>query len=149
MQIRLNASWPSAVLLFAAWMTAIAGCGDSDVPEIVEVSGTVTRGGKPVPNLYVHFFPENGRPSWGQTDENGRYTLEYDADHKGAKVGPHTVFVEYMPEASANINPGEDSSKAVTSPEKKEVIKKYGKAETSPLKVSVTEEGQVIDLALD
>src|SRR5688572_11184430 len=74
-------------------LAACAGCG-SDAPEIVRVSGTVTRGGKPVPGLIVHFQPEGGRPSWGQTDAQGHYDLDYDPDHRGAKVGKHKVFFE-------------------------------------------------------
>jgi hypothetical protein len=57
-------------------LLASAGCGDPDAPEIARVTGTVTRGGKPVPNLVVNFMPAEGRPSWGITDDRGRYVVE-------------------------------------------------------------------------
>lgn len=75
---------------------ALAGCGDSG-PTIVPVSGTLTYKGKPVANARVDFTPEHGRPSWGATDEEGHFTLNYDRGHDGAIVGKHTVSVAKRP----------------------------------------------------
>jgi hypothetical protein len=77
----------AAPLLFVAF----AGCGTS--PTLVPVTGILTHGGKPVPNAGIRFVPENGRPSTGQTDEEGRFTLNYDREHDGAVVGKHKVWV--------------------------------------------------------
>ena len=76
-------------------LVALAGCGGG--PALVEVSGTLTHKGKPVPNALVNFMPENGRPSWGITDEDGHFTLNYDAGHDGTVVGKHIVSVKSRP----------------------------------------------------
>jgi hypothetical protein len=73
-----------------------AGCGDNG-PTIVPVTGTLTYKGKPITNARVDFLPEHGRESWGVTDEQGHFTLNYDRGHDGAVVGKHTVSVRPRP----------------------------------------------------
>lgn len=85
--------------LFHPWATplllvVLAGCGGG--PNIVKVTGQLTYKGKPVPNVDVDFVPEKGRPSWGRTDEQGRFELEYDRHQKGALVGKHKVSVRQV-----------------------------------------------------
>ena len=77
----------------------VAGCSGSNV---VSVSGTLTYKGNPVTNAFINFMPENGRPSMGETDQNGKFTLIYDPQTKGAQRGKHRVFVEYNAVADAN-----------------------------------------------
>jgi hypothetical protein len=81
----------------ASLLIALAGCGGG--PSIVEVTGTLTYKGQPVTNAFVYLVPENGggRPSWGQTDEQGRFKLNYDRGHDGALIGKHTVSVRARP----------------------------------------------------
>src|SRR4051812_22922579 len=86
--------------LTALALTALAGCG-TDAPPIGLVSGTVTHGGKPVPNLTVNFMPTNGRPSWGMTDSDGYYKLHWDENNDGAEVGTHKVSVAFVPGSQA------------------------------------------------
>jgi len=74
---------------------ALAGCGGG--PALVGVSGTLTHKGKPVPNALVNFMPENRRPSSGITDEDGHFTLQYDAGHEGTLIGKHIVSVKPRP----------------------------------------------------
>ena len=75
----------------------LVGCNFSsgDLPEIGQVFGTVTLDGKPLPNVEVMFYPQDGgRMSIGVTDANGQYELEYMRGAKiiyGAKVGEHNV----------------------------------------------------------
>src|SRR5437867_1727340 len=69
----------------------LAGCGDND--KIVPVTGVLTYKGKPVTNAYLDFLPEHGRPSLGETDAEGRFTLRYDPQRDGAEVGKHKVSV--------------------------------------------------------
>ncbi|QDT14423.1 carboxypeptidase-like regulatory domain-containing protein [Alienimonas californiensis] len=88
----LRRMFPLGVLSLA--VAVASGCGGpSDRPELGEVSGTVTDGGAPVVNASVEFHPQEGRPSVGTTDAEGRYSLQYTVDAAGAKVGTHTVRI--------------------------------------------------------
>src|SRR5688500_14213492 len=81
---------------------ALVGCSDS---KVVPVSGTLKYNGQPVPNAIIHFVPDNGRPSRGETDAQGRFTLTYDPQTNGAQLAKHRVFVEYNAIA-AQSSPG-------------------------------------------
>ena len=99
---RLN---PSGVLLCIVALV-IAGCGRSDLPELGSVSGTVTLNGSPLADAIVNFTPEQaGRPSTGQTDSSGQYTLIYVADAEGAVVGTHSVTIERITTDAADDLP--------------------------------------------
>lgn len=87
--------------------TLLLGCGGPSY-EVAPVSGKITFGDKPLPNIHVSFQPksdgfEQSRPgpgSVGMTDAQGRYTLRTvmpEAD--GAVVGRHVVSL-----ARNNIN---------------------------------------------
>jgi hypothetical protein len=125
---------PRASALAIVACVLVAGCCGSNV---VPVSGTLTYKGKPVTNAYVHFVPENGRPSQGETDQNGKFTLVYDPETKGAERGKHRVFVQYNPLADASLPgtiPGEEPK---LSKEWREFFTKYG-GEKSPVQVEIT-----------
>jgi hypothetical protein len=80
------------VLLPALLLSALLiGCSSSDKPPTGEVTGTIKNSGTPVVGALVEFVPENGRPSMGQTDQNGKYTLYYAYKEPGAKIGMHKV----------------------------------------------------------
>ena len=111
-------------------LLAAAGCGGG--PKIVKVSGVATHKGQPVPALRITFQPDHGRPSWGDTDENGRFTLEYDAANKGAVVGRHTVSAAFRART-----PDEEMSGKVP-PAVRAVTSRYGDTMNSPLKVEIT-----------
>ncbi len=69
------------------------GGGASDQPDLARVSGTVTLDGNPLADAMVRFYPQNGRPSSGKTDSQGRYELIYLAGTKGAVIGEHEVRI--------------------------------------------------------
>ncbi len=70
----------------------ITGCGGSeDTPKLAQVTGTLSDGDKPIPNAAVLFQPEDGSPSSGTTDKQGKFTLEYSTGEPGATIGEHTV----------------------------------------------------------
>ena len=80
----------------------LMGCGGEKLPEIVEVSGTITMEGEPLDQVKVTFMPDgekgnlDSRSSWGETDSNGKYTLKYqipNQDVSGASVGFHRVVL--------------------------------------------------------
>ncbi len=127
--------------LLVGLLTAI-GC--SSGPKIVPVSGVATHKGQPVPSLRINFQPEHGRPSWGDTDENGRFTLEYDAQNKGALVGKHTVSAVYHPR-----NPQEEMGLVKRHPAVNAVAAKYGDQGKSPLKVEITGPTDNLELKFD
>ncbi len=83
----------SGLFLVTGAALSFVGCAGSDGPELGEVSGLVTLNGDPLPNATVHFTPDEGRPSRGETDEDGRYTLMYTNENEGAVPGQHTVRI--------------------------------------------------------
>jgi hypothetical protein len=75
------------------------GCGRQPY-QLAPVSGRVTLNQKPLANAWVYFAPmaskgtiAPGPTSHGQTDADGRFTLSVDAQHAGAVVGQHRVFI--------------------------------------------------------
>ncbi len=71
---------------------SVTGCG-SDGPERAVVTGKVTLNGDPLPGADVEFQPDDGSPSYGMTDDKGRYNLMYTRDKRGAMLGEHTVRI--------------------------------------------------------
>lgn len=97
----------------------VAGCNSG--PNVVPVTGILTYKGKPIRNVHLDFYPESGgRPSWGQTDSDGRFTLEYDPQHKGALVGKHKVFAKMG--SAGEVIPGERPTPTM---EMAELLDKY------------------------
>ena len=72
------------------------GCSSGtpgNLPNLSPVTGTVTLDGKPLADAYVNFAPENARPSSGQTDADGVFTLTFNDQLDGAAVGTHKVTI--------------------------------------------------------
>lgn len=147
------------VVIGSFLIAPLIGCGGDDAPPIGEVSGTVTHNGQPLPGVTVNFMPENGRPSWGLTDESGYYSLHWDADHDGAEVGRHKVSVAYVPKSpmdqagyetvrGGRRRPAPKKAPAGRPEAWPEIERKYG-LETTQLTKDVQSGSQTIDLALD
>lgn len=75
------------------------GSGGDDAPELGQVSGTVTMEGAPLANVSVTFTSTDGQVSFCTTDADGKYSLLYRNNAKGAKVGNHIVTIETVLEA--------------------------------------------------
>lgn len=132
--------WAVVTVLICATMS---GCGKSG---IATVSGTLTYKGKPVTNAFINFVPETGRPSMGETDKDGRFTLTYDPQTKGAQIGKHRVFVDHNPTADMDgpdLIPGQTPK---MSDEMKEFFDKYSGTNSN---VEITIDGSTSDLKLD
>jgi hypothetical protein len=88
-------SWFSKFnVLSAALLIASLGCSASDKPELSEVTGTLTKNGQPFANALVEFYPEaNAGASYGTTDEQGNFKLNYTTGDPGAAAGKHVVNV--------------------------------------------------------
>lgn len=129
-----------AACLAALTISAIAGCGGppSDQPELVEVSGTVTVGGKPLANALVEFVPDaKGRPSTGTTDESGNYELQYTAEYSGVPAGSYTVTISLVQEEGNYEDNGEGGDSGLPA-----------SASDGSLKKTVEAGGGTIDIAL-
>jgi len=100
-----------------AALVAAAGCSSrpADQPPLGRVRGKITMNGQPLPGVDIVFAPDKGRPSVGTTDTSGRYDLSYINTTKGAKVGPHKVFIRPA-EVSPDEVPGEGSKPAAPRP---------------------------------
>lgn len=82
------------LFLSIACLMFVSGCGSSG-PQLGTVSGTVTLDGKPVPGALVTFISKepDGTSSYGKTDSNGKYRLEFTTESSGAMVGAHDVTI--------------------------------------------------------
>ncbi len=107
------------------------GCGGSE--RVVEVTGVVTHGGKPIPHLVIHFTGEKGGSKSGATtDEEGRFTALHASGKNGVEVGTHKIWV--------SIDPPEKEDKDG---------KKIPKVKRDPELVKVLKEKQELKLELD
>jgi len=89
---------PLKVIGCGLWL--LSGCfgGGGNVPELIEVSGTVTLDGQPLPDAAVNFIPvvqgnEESRPASGTTDTDGEYSLQYSSSQTGARPGNYRVSI--------------------------------------------------------
>ena len=70
--------YSGTMLTIGLWVLSLAlgGCGSGDDrPELGQVTGTITMDGTPLTGTVVVFSPDNGRPSRGKTDAEGKYEL--------------------------------------------------------------------------
>jgi hypothetical protein len=85
--------------LFVVLAVSALGCGDGR-PERVPIAGIVLIDGKPLEKAFVRVVPETGRPSIGETDVNGRFSLTCYEPNDGAMPGTHKVAVIAVKEIS-------------------------------------------------
>src|SRR6478735_5999797 len=86
----------SLLLLLLLSTNLLVGCGAKDGYAelgLVEVTGTVTLDGKPLPQAKVTFETEDKRLATGITDAAGHYALMYDSETRGCLPGPKTVRI--------------------------------------------------------
>ena len=108
---------------------------DTKHPDVVPVTGRVTFKGDPVEFLFLNFIPVEGRPSWGVTEPDGSFELNYVRDQMGARTGKHRVWVEHRPR-NVTEELQFQSGERKHSEGKKELLKKYGR-ENSTLEVEI------------
>jgi hypothetical protein len=102
--VRYSTSCRYVSFLAALAAPFIAGCGGGDGPRLAPVEGTVTLDGQPLAGASVVFQPEHGRPSVGETDDAGRYKLDYTRDKPGAMLGKHRVSISTFREADPDAD---------------------------------------------
>jgi hypothetical protein len=90
-----------AVVVLAAAVVAVAGCGGDTRPDLAEAEVIVTCGGQPLPNAQITLTPTDTKYSGsaiatGVTDESGRAKLSA-GGKPGACLGPNKVTVIEAP----------------------------------------------------
>ena len=83
----------STSFLFATVSLLVFLTGCNDGPAVAPVTGIVTQDGELLAGAMVEFQPDSGAPSYGYTDENGRYEIKYQVNEMGALLGHHYVKV--------------------------------------------------------
>lgn len=83
------------------FLQGCGGGGGRDMPDTVNVSGTIYLDGNPLPDALVT-FTSNEFSSAGRTNSEGRYTLA-----QGAVPGKNTVTIEKWEGGELKINPEE------------------------------------------
>jgi hypothetical protein len=126
--------------LFAV-LALVHGCGSNN-PETMEVTGTVTLDGKPVPDAIVTFLPQDGRRSaTGSTDAGGSYSLATFELGDGAFPGKHgvAIYSKFAPAMRGEASP-DGSKQSIASGTA--IPKQYGLPATSGLTADVTRDGE-------
>lgn len=117
------------------------GCYSNDI-ELGSVTGVVTLDEQPIENASVSFHPTVGRGSYGTTDINGRYELQYDKARMGATLGTHKVTITTkiwsQPSRTVSPNASVQEKKAAGQQAREEMLpEKYRIRERSVLSAEV------------
>ncbi len=80
-------------LLFTAGCGGVAPTANYSTVTLLRVSGAVTLDGKPLPAAVVTFDAEDGQFSYGLTDSNGKFSLQFDSAKSGVTPGQKTVRI--------------------------------------------------------
>jgi len=86
---------PDEALYGIVLVLVVVGCSPRPTgqPEIAPVSGRVTLDGQPLGGVSVVFESDRGVLSFGNTDDQGRYTVCYIRSAHGAGVGRNVVRI--------------------------------------------------------
>lgn len=146
-----------ATLLSLAGFSVLLGCGGESVPsDMASVSGTVTHNNEPVAEATVIFTPVGGTSSAaGRTDEAGTFTLTAGPE-PGVEPGDYQVIVTKREsndaEQVSEDHPDYDGSASVNRTQSKPthlLPEKYANANSTPLKVTLTEGKNDVPLELE
>lgn len=138
------------ILFLAALPLCLTGCGRSDLSELGTVSGVVTIEDGPVANAIVNFTRVgSGRPSTGETDSQGRYSLAYLTDVDGAIIGEHVVTVELVVTDEKDDLPDDlpDDPRDLTSAQQLAIALPHPASDGS-IRREVKPDGNTIDITL-
>lgn len=124
----------AAIWLLAGVASLSLGCSDGR-PERVPVSGVVKIDGAPLADGFITLIPPKGRSSFGEIDEQGRFTLTTYEPGDGVPVG--TMKVEVVGRKSLS-----ETQAQWLAP------KKYADRSTSELEVEITEPTDSLEINL-
>lgn len=122
------------VLCLTALTLICTGCGtDDSLPARAPVAGTVFYQGQPVEQGTITFHPEDEsvNPASSSLGAGGEFQLSTFERHDGAIPGQFTVV----------ITAREDTADVGTVPQKSLIPEKYSDLQSSPLKITIPEEG--------
>ena len=101
------------LLAIATLIVPFAGCGSG--VKLVPVSGTVTVAGEPVEGITVTFLPKNQIEGehmvpYGQTDAEGKFTVQVSPSQMGAPAGEYTVLFQKLRMPDGSMIPEDQSA---------------------------------------
>jgi hypothetical protein len=153
----------SICLWAMAWIGCSYGPSQPDYASLglVQISGTVTLDGRPLPGAAVYFHDRpNRRYSYGVTDAEGRYSLMLDSRMAGVMPGQKEVEITTLknPAASPVDGPAEAGSEGddegdqggeggkATTGRKEQVPSKYNTETTLKFEVTTSDSAVNFDL---
>ncbi len=89
-----NAGLWAGILACLVFIPLSVGCGGD--PNMGDVKGVVTLDGKPLPDAFIQFAPQSetfGAPSFGKTDANGNYHMQFSDTKDGVFIGANNVEI--------------------------------------------------------
>ncbi len=128
------------MLLGCVGFVFAVGCGSGN--DLMQVKGTVTHQGKPVPNLYLTFMPTDPHkqaPSSSTTDATGKFELKV-GGQGGIMPGKYIITAS----DPAALMGGKSSDDPVY----KDICKKYAQG-TSKYQIEIKESNRNFELMLD
>ena len=130
-----------------------SGCGaDPSKPALGKVTGKVTYKGEPLKRGSVTFTPDaakggsTGQNALGQIESDGSYELTTFNTGDGAILGQHVVTVQSDDDPNA-YKPKADGTYSYKLP-KPTIPVKYTKSDKTPLRFTVTEGANKLDIEL-
>lgn len=89
----MNARQLILIALVGSACLLATGCGGNS--NLASVRGTVTLNGQPLSKAFLTFIPQGGAgsPSYGKTDESGRYEMRFTDSDYGAWLGRNLVRI--------------------------------------------------------
>jgi hypothetical protein len=138
-------TWFRRLILPAAIVAAVTGCGDSRTKNLVEVAGTIRGPGGPPAGATVVFIPEpphKAALAFGAVDANGGYRLLSANKYPGVLPGRYLVCI------SQPAAPPSDGSDPLLPQSRGAATGPYASPETTPLRYDVPPEGATFDIDL-
>jgi hypothetical protein len=142
--IRARVRW---ILVSALVGGACLGCGSDEPAGTVQVNGTVTLDGQPVPGASVAFAGKGGtRLATAETDSAGRFTIRPAEGANAVAVSKGSTSVMPPPTDGDMLMPTDAEFQKMPTPETV-IPAKYGDPNTSGISFNCVE-GMDVDIAL-
>ncbi|MCG6154533.1 carboxypeptidase regulatory-like domain-containing protein [Rubinisphaera margarita] len=134
-------------LVLGSALLVLTGCGsadESELTELVPVSGQVYLDGQPLARAGVTFLPQEagmGRPCFGTTDESGMFVLQDAAERSGCPVGLCKVVVTKFARPDGSPLPPDMDGASAAAEGIEHIPPQYSNAEKTVLEAIVPESG--------